>query len=709
MKHAQWIAEELKINISSVQSCLKLIEESATVAFIARYRKAFTGGLNEEQIEAILKLQEYYLKLQSRKETIENAIKDQAKWDDEKADQLRQIRSSTELEDFYLPYKRKKQSKADKALVLGLGSLAALIMKGQESELKLKIQEKQEQLDFEADQLLQFCIDICVQWITENQYLRRRLRQLFQRSSKIVSKLKDAEHPDAAKYQDYHNYEGLLSKLPSHRALALFRAEDQGVVSLKIGPDQTEALEISKGIIGRNLKTTGPLLLKAIKSAYSKSIAPSLAKEMRNLSKQKAEEIAIQVFAKNLRQLLAAPPLHQKRVLAIDPGFKSGCKMVCLDEFGGLLHNENIYPHPPQKEWAKAKAKLAQMVEAYQLDAIAVGNGTAGRETETLIQQTSFRRKVQVFSVSEAGASVYSASSVARKEFPQYDVTVRGAVSIGRRLQDPLAELVKVDPKAIGVGQYQHDLDAKKLDAELEKTVSSVVNEVGVELNQASPHLLKFVSGLGSSLAENIYNYREENGPFSKRSDLKKVKGLGSKAFEQCAGFLRIAASKEILDNTAIHPESYDLVKEWALSQSINLKDLISDKESLARMSVPAELAKQHGNLQMESLRDELLKAGRDQRGLIKAFSFDPRIKRIEDLRVGMLLQGLVNNITKFGAFVDLGIKQSGLVHVSEIADRFISDPNEELSLQQVVKVKVLDVDLRRNRIQLSIKQATDV
>lgn len=692
----------------ALQSCVQLLEEGATIAFIARYRKAQTQGLDELQVENVEKKLQHYKKLEDRKESIRKSLIEQKLYDDEKAARIASFRQSNELEDFYLPFRPKRETKADIALKNGLGRFAALVMKQNDLELERNLHKGIKGPYQSEEEVLAASIDIAAQWINENQFLRKRLRSLFNQASLIETKLKDDSHPDSEKYRDYHKYSGLLKKIPSHRLLAIYRAESEGIISVKVSPDKEAALDLSEHIIAGASKCRSPYLQKAIKLAYQKSLYPSLSKELRNEALSKAQETAIQVFAGNLRQLLMAPPLHRKRVLAIDPGFKSGCKLVCLNELGDLLHNENIYPHPPQKEWVQGKRKLEQFVEAYKIDAIAVGNGTAGRETENLIDQCKFKRKVQVYSVSEAGASVYSASSVGRAEFPQYDVTVRGAVSIGRRLQDPLAELVKIDPKSIGVGQYQHDLDPSQLDNELEKTVVSVVNQIGVELNQASPHLLKFISGLSSNLAENIVAYRKEHGAFKNRKELLKVKGLGPKAFELSAGFLRINDADYILDSSAVHPESYAIVEELAKHYLKNIEELLLDKEFSAAMEFPEALILKYGSIHLESIREEILKAGRDQRGAIRAFSFDPNIKRIEDLREGMILPGLVSNLTKFGAFVDIGLKQAGLVHISEIANRFISDPAEILSLQEALKVKVLSVDLPRERIQLSIKQVND-
>ncbi len=705
MIYFDWIAEELNISYSSLKACVQLLDEGSTLAFIARYRKSQTSGLKEEQVEKIEERLAYYRKLEKRKESILKSLEDQKVLDPIKRAAIEKIRSTTELEDYYLPFKPKRETKADVALKHGLGRFAALIMKQDEASLDKLLPQAIRGPYANEKEALAAIMDICAQWINENQFLRKRLRSLFLRESLIESQLKDGDHPQKDKYRDYHDYTGSLKRIPSHRLLAILRAEEAGVLKLKLGPKSADALALCAKTICASGTNAAPLLSKAIKQAYQKALYPSLSKEARKEALEKAENTAIQVFATNLRQLLMAPPLRAKSVLAIDPGFKSGCKLVCLSPQGDLKHNENIFPHPPQAEWSQAKRKISQLVEAYKIDAIAIGNGTAGRETENLINQCQFKRKVQVYSVSEAGASVYSASSVGRAEFPQYDVTVRGAVSIGRRLQDPLAELVKIDPKSIGVGQYQHDLDPKKLDIQLEKTVVSVVNQIGVELNQASPHLLKYISGLGPQLAENIVQHRKENGPFRNRKELKHVKGLGPKAFELSVGFLRISDGEEILDSSALHPETYDLVRQWAKYHKRNPKNLLEDKEFTSKMEAPAELLAEYGSIHLEAIRDELLKSGRDQRGLARAFSFDPNLKKLEDLKEGMIVPGLVSNLTKFGAFVDIGLKQAGLIHISEIADRFISDPAEELKLQQPLRVKVLSVDLNRARIQLSLKQ----
>lgn len=700
------IAKNLGISQSSVSQCLALFADGATIPFIARYRQEKTGGLDEIQIAAVQKENQQLQDLEKRKESILASIMEQGQLNEELKLKIEQSWSLTELEDLYLPYKSKRKTKATVAKDKGLEPLAGTIMKQDLSDVEAFAQRFVKGEVSSVEDALEGARHIIAEWISERQKARNNIRRLFGRKAAINAKLVKGKEDEAAKYRDYFDFSEPLKRIPSHRLLAIRRAESEGLLRVNIAPPEEEALlELQKIFIhGRN--EAAEQVEIAVKDAYKRLLKPSIETEYKNESKAKADDEAIAVFTENLRQLLLTPPMGQKRTLAIDPGFKSGCKVVCLDEHGQLLYNENIYPHPPQNDRNKAAAKINQLVEAYKLDAIAIGNGTAGRETEDFIRrQVRFKKNVEVYVVNEAGASIYSASSVARKEFPTYDVTVRGAVSIGRRLMDPLAELVKIDPKSIGVGQYQHDVDQNKLKEALDQTVVSVVNQVGVELNTASEHLLSYVSGLGPKLAENIVQHRTDSGAFKSRSQLKKVKGLGPKAFEQSAGFLRIADAENPLDNSAVHPESYWVVEKMSKDTGKSISTLVGAKKLLSELDLAKYQTEETGLPTLKNIVSELGKIGRDPRGQAEMFSFDPNLRKIEDLREGMVVPGLVSNITNFGAFVDVGVKQDGLIHVSELADRYISDPNEIVKLQQQVQVKVLSVDVPRKRIQLSLKQ----
>lgn len=699
------ISKSLNLKSNQVENTINLLSEGATVPFISRYRKEATGSLDEVQV---LNIQEEWKKLQDlvkRRETILESIRDQDKLTAELEDKIQNCWNSTELEDIYLPYKPKRKTRASVAREKGLEPLAGSLMKQDISDVEGFAMRFVKGDVVDVDDALAGARDIMAEWINERAFARDRVRQLFDRKAEVSSKVVKTKAEEAEKYRDYFDFNEPLKRCPSHRMLAIRRAEAEGLLRVHVLPDEDEALDMLERIFVKGHNEASDQVAMAVKDSYKRLLSSSIETEYKNTSKEKADEEAIKVFAENLRQLLMAPPLGPKRVLAIDPGFRTGCKVVCLDEHGGLLHNENIYPHPPQSETGPSAAKISRMIEAYKLDAIAIGNGTAGRETEDFIQR-KFRlpKEVEVYVVNEAGASIYSASKIAREEFPTYDVTVRGAVSIGRRLMDPLAELVKIDPKSIGVGQYQHDVDQNKLKQSLDNVVESAVNQVGVNLNTASKHLLTYVSGLGPKLAENIVKYRDENGAFASRAELKKVSGLGPKAFEQSAGFLRIADGKNPLDNSAVHPESYKIVESMAKDLGIQVSTLIGATKKLEGIDLNKYVSKDVGLPTLKDIVSELGKVGRDPRGKTEVFSFDPNIRKVTDLREGMVLPGLVSNITKFGAFVDIGVKQDGLVHISQLANKFVSDPNEIVRLQQQVTVKVIEVDIARKRIQLSMK-----
>ena len=702
------LAKSLQLSEKQISNTIGLLEDGATVPFISRYRKEATGSLDEVQIQNIADGYKQLQEIQKRKQHILDTIKEQDKLTPELEDKINKSWSLTELEDLYLPYKPKRKTRATTAREKGLEPLAGSLMKQELQDVESYASRFITNEVESVDEALQGARDIMAEWINERAYARNKVRQLFSREALITAKkvnIKDeAKAEEAEKYRDYFGFEEPLKRIPSHRLMAMMRGENEGFLRLNISPDEDKAVEQLEQIFvkGRNEASTQVGI--AAKDAYKRLLKPSIETEFRNSAKEKADAEAIKVFTENLRQLLLTAPLGPKRTLAIDPGFRTGCKVVALDEHGSLLTNENIYPHPPQSEKGQASAKVSRLVETYKLDAIAIGNGTAGRETEDFIKRIRFNRNVEVFMVNEAGASIYSASKIAREEFPTYDVTVRGAVSIGRRLMDPLAELVKIDPKSIGVGQYQHDVDQNKLKESLDQTVESVVNHVGVNLNTASKHLLTYISGLGPKLAENIIAYRDENGTFTNRTQLKKVKGLGAKAFEQAAGFLRIAEGENPLDNSAVHPESYDVVQRISKNTKRSVENLIGAKKLLSEINLNSYVTPETGLPTLKDIIEELGKIGRDPRGMAEVFEFDPNIRKMEDLREGMILPGIVSNITNFGAFVDIGVKQDGLVHVSQMADRFVSDPNEIVKLQQKVTVKVTDIDISRKRIQLSMK-----
>ncbi len=701
------ISSALNIKASQIEKTIQLLDSGATIPFISRYRKEVTGGLDEVQIASIKEQNDKLNELVKRKETILKSIEEQEKLTPELKTRIENCWVSSELEDIYLPYKPKRQTRAEIARKKGLEPLAKVIMAQQPINVESKAEPFVKGDVKNVRDAISGACDIIAEWINEDEYARNSIRNLFEREAVITAKVVKGKEEEGDKYRDYFDFSEKLAKASSHRILAIRRGESEGILRVSISPDEDAALErLDKRFIkGDNDNEATNCVADAIEDSYKRLLKPSIETEFAALSKQKADEEAIRVFIENLRQLLLAPPLGQKRVLGIDPGYRTGCKLVCLDAEGNLLHNETIYPHPPQNETSKAGNKVVKLVSTYNIDAIAIGNGTASRETERFITNLRYEKEVKVFVVSENGASIYSASKIACEEFPNYDVTVRGAVSIGRRLMDPLAELVKIDPKSIGVGQYQHDVDQSKLKSSLDLTVESCVNLVGVNVNTASKHLLTYVSGLGPTLAQNIVNYRAEHGAFTSRKELMKVARMGDKAFEQCAGFLRIDGSDNPLDNSAVHPESYHIVERMAKDLNCSVQELIRNKELKKSLDLKKYITDTVGLPTLNDIIEELDKPGRDPRKGIKMFEFDPNIRTIDDLREGMVLPGIVTNITNFGCFVDVGIKENGLVHVSELADRFISDPTEIVSLHQHVEVKVLSVDVSRKRVQLSMKK----
>lgn len=703
-KHVELISNSLSVKDWQVKNTIKLLEEDATVPFISRYRKEATGSLDEMQVLAVKEQFEKLLEVDKRRETIIKSIEEQGKLTDELRQKLESTYVLSELEDIYLPYKPKRKTKATMAKEKGLEPLAVLIFKQQEKDVESVATKYLNDKVESVEDALQGARDIIAEWVSEDQRARENIRKLFGHDAMIFSKMVKGKEVEGIKYKDYFDFSEPLRRCPSHRLLAMRRGEEEGFLKLTIEPSEEEALEILEKQFIKGRFESSEQVREAVIDSYKRLLGPSIETEFMGASKEKADEEAIRVFAENLRQLLLSSPLGQKTILALDPGFRTGCKVVCLDAQGNLLHNETIYPHPPQSETSQAMKKISTMVSTYKIDAIAIGNGTASRETEQFIQRIQFDRKVQVFVVSEAGASVYSASPVAREEFPEYDVTVRGAVSIGRRLADPLAELVKIDPKSIGVGQYQHDVDQGKLKKSLDAVVESCVNSVGVNLNTASKHLLTYVSGLGPQLAQNIVNYRKENGPFKSRKELKKVPRLGDKAFEQSAGFLRIPDADNPLDNSAVHPETYKVVEKMAEDMDATVAELLKREDLRKQIELKKYVTENFGLPTLTDILQELAKPGRDPRTGIQVFEFAKDIFKISDVIPGMVLPGIVTNITNFGCFVDIGVKQDGLVHISQLADKFISDPNQVVKLHQHVKVKVLEVDVARKRIQLTMK-----
>lgn len=704
---SQMIAAELKLPAHRITNTLKLLQGGATIPFISRYRKEATGGLDEVQIGDIQTRYEKLCELSKRKETVLSTIEEQGKLAPELKARISACWNTTELEDIYLPFKPKRKTRAEAARAKGLEPLALLLMMQKENNLAAKVRNFVKGEVKDEEDALKGARDILAEQISEDERSRNLMRNQFQRQALIQSKVvkgKEAEEA-SSKYRDYFDFCEPLKKCSSHRLLALRRGESEGVLKVSIFPeDEDMCNERLQRLFVRANNECAHQVEEALTDAYKRLLKPAIETEFAALSKEKADEEAIRVFAENLRQLLLAPPLGQKRVMGIDPGFRTGCKVVCLDAQGTLLHNEAIYPHPPKSEYAQAARKIVKLVEQYKIEAIAIGNGTASRETEQFVTSQRYDREVQVFVVSEDGASIYSASKTAREEFPDYDVTVRGAVSIGRRLMDPLAELVKIDAKSIGVGQYQHDVDQTKLKASLDQTVESCVNLVGVNVNTASKHLLTYVSGLGPTLAQNIVDYRTENGPFESRRQLLKVPRMGAKAYEQCAGFLRIPQAKNPLDNSAVHPESYPIVEQMAKDLNCTVADLIKDKELRSKIDLKKYVTDTVGLPTLTDILQELDKPGRDPRQKIQVFEFDKNVRTLDDLQEGMELPGIVTNITNFGCFVDIGIKENGLVHVSQLADRFVSNPADVVRIHQHVRVKVMSIDHERKRIQLTMK-----
>jgi uncharacterized protein len=697
------ISQSLSIPERNVSKTIDLLDDGATIPFISRYRKEVTGGLDEVAVNEIKQQYEKLCELTKRKGTVLNAIDEQGKLTPELKSTIEHCWDSTKLEDIYLPYKPKKHTRAEIARKKGLEILAKILMAQYEREVYSRAKQFVVGDVANVDEALQGARDIIAEWINENESARNLIRHIFSRFAFITSKVIAGKETEGDKYRDYFNYSEPLSRCSSHRLLAMRRGEDEKILRVSITVDETYGIEaLTRRFVKRRFESSEHVEM-AVKDSYKRLLKPGIETEFATLSKEKADEQAIKVFAGNLRQLLLAPPVGPKRVIGIDPGYRTGCKVVCLDAMGNLLHSETVYPHPPQNLKDKAGKKIVSLVDTYSIDAIAVGNGTAGRETEDFLTELKYNRQIQIFTVSENGASIYSASKIARDEFPDCDLTVRGAVSIGRRLMDPLAELVKIDPKSIGVGQYQHGVNQIKLKQSLDQTVESCVNLVGVNLNTASKHLLTYVSGLGPSLAQNIVDYRTKNGAFKNRKDLLKVPRLGAKAYEQAAGFLRIPDTNNPLDNSAVHPESYHVVETIAKDLNCSVTDLINDKSWRTKIQIEKYVTEKTGMPTLLDIMDELDKPGRDPRQGIKASEFDANIRSISDLKEGMVLTGIISNITNFGCFVDIGIKEKGLVHISVMSNQFVIDPTEIVAVHQHVKVKVLNIDVERKRIQLGM------
>lgn len=705
MTNIQFIQNQANTSAKNIEATLQLLSEDCTIPFISRYRKDQTGNLDEVVIEQIAKLSKQFDEIVKRKESILKSIEEQGQLTPELAKKIQDSFDLQEIEDLYLPYKKKKKTKADVARENGLEPLAKILMAQNADDIEFIASKYLNDKVANEDEALQGARDIVAEWINENIYIRKNLRRIFQRKAVIATKVVKTKKDDEAaqKFNQYFDWSEPISKVPSHRLLAMLRAETEGFVKLNVEIENEEAIEFIENNTIKNNRETAEHLRLAIKDSFKRLLEPAISNETLQEAKAKADIKAIDVFAGNLSQLLLAPPLGEKRILAIDPGYRSGCKVVCLDEKGDLLYNETIYPHQPQNETAMAMKKVKSMVNAYNIEAISIGNGTASRETEFFIKKIAFDKPVQVFVVSEAGASVYSASKIAREEFPNFDVTVRGSVSIGRRLSDPLAELVKIDPKSIGVGQYQHDVDQTKLKEELDTVVMRCVNSVGININTASKSLLSYVSGIGEKMAENIVAFRSQNGPFDDRKQLKKVPRLGDKAYQQAAAFIRIKEGKNPLDNSAVHPEAYPIVEKMAKDLGLKTNDLIANKEKISQIKPENYVNETVGILGIKDILKELEKPGLDPRKAAKVFEFDPNVKTIKDVRTGMILPGIVNNITAFGCFVDIGIKESGLVHISQLKEGYVDDVNEVVKLHQHVQVKVVEVDEERKRIQLTM------
>ncbi|UWX55305.1 RNA-binding transcriptional accessory protein [Maribacter litopenaei] len=701
----KYIILHSKLSEKSIQNTVDLLNQDCTVPFISRYRKEATGGLDEVQIGSIVQFKEQFEALEKRKSTIIKSVEEQELLTPELKSKFESAEDLTQLEDLYLPFKKSKKTKAEVARKQGLEPLAKIIMAQRSDDVEFIASKYLGPEVQNEDEALEGARHIISEWINERTDIRNQIRNQLERFALITTKVSTAakDEEKSQKYRDYFDWSEPLNRCPSHRLLAILRAESEKIIRIKIELDDERLLERIENKIIKTNNACAEHIALAIADAYKRLLFPSLSNELLKNAKEKADNEAIAVFSKNLRQLLLGAPLGEKRILAIDPGFRTGCKVVCLDEQGNLLHNETIYPHAPQNDTSGAIKKLSSLADAYKIEAIAIGNGTASRETERLVKKVAFKNPIEVFVVSEAGASIYSASKIAREEFPNYDVTVRGAVSIGRRLADPLAELVKIDPKSIGVGQYQHDVDQTKLKKSLDSVVESCVNSVGVNINTASVPLLSYVSGIGPKLAENIVAHRKQHGSFGSREEIMDVPRLGGKAFEQGAGFLRIKDAQNPLDDSAVHPESYSIVQKMASDKKKGITELIGNKALLKEIDLKNYCSDTIGLPTLEDILSELEKPGLDRREKAKVFTFDQNIKTISDLRVGQLLPGIVNNITNFGCFVDIGIKESGLIHVSNLADTFVKDVNAHVSLHQQVIVKVLSVDIPRKRIQLKL------
>ncbi len=700
------IAQRVNIPLRQVKNTVELLEEGATIPFISRYRKEHTGSLDEVQIGEIRDELHKLKELHKRQEYILKTIEEQEKLTPELKKKIEECLDPVQLEDIYLPYKPKRKTRATVARDKGLEPLAKILMKQEEMQVEKAASAFLSEEIESVEDALQGARDIIAEWINEDQRARKTVRYHFDREAVISSKMVKGKEEEGEKFKDYFEFAEPLKKCPGHRILAMRRGEQEGFLKISVEPKAAQVCDALADHFVKNPYDVGQEVEEAMKDSYKRLMQPSIENEYKALHKEKADQEAIKVFADNLRQLLLASPLGQKRVLALDPGFRTGCKLVCLDEQGNLIHNATIYPHPPQQDRAGSTRKVSSLVEQYKIEAIAIGNGTASRETERFVRMLRFPHDLEVYVVNESGASIYSASKIAREEFPDYDVTVRGAVSIGRRLMDPLAELVKIDPKSIGVGQYQHDVDQGNLKKSLDEVVESCVNLVGVNLNTASKHLLTYVSGLGPALAQNVVDHRQEIGGYTSRKQLKKVARMGEKAYEQCAGFLRIEGAENPLDNTAVHPESYHIVESMASDQKVDLKQLVKDESLVKQIDLNKYVQGDIGLPTLKDIQSELEKPGRDPRAQIEVFEFDQTVFTLEDLKPGMELPGIVTNITKFGAFVDVGVKQDGLVHISQLADRFVKDPNEVVKIHQHVKVRVLEVDISRKRIQLSMKKS---
>lgn len=706
VKYIQKIAEKLSFSIKQITNIHDLQSEGATIPFMARYRKEATNNMDEVGIGNVVEQIAYFSELDKRKETVVKTIEGLGKLTPELKDRIENCYDATELEDIYLPYKPKRKTRATQAIEKGLEPLAKLIfeqgLQNPDEEASKFINEQVKDIK----EAMQGARDIIAEWVSENEQARNKVRQEFTETAKLSSKVLTSkkEEEEAQKYRDYFEFNENLADSPSHRILAIRRAEKEGYLVMDINIDKQTAVDDLNRTFVKNSNPFADEVRKAIDDSFDRLLKPSIENEFRLASKNKADEEAINVFAENLRQLLLASPLGSKKVLALDPGFRTGCKLVCLDAQGNLVYNTAIYPHPPQNDWQGSVSELKFLVDKYEIDAIGIGNGTAGRETEQLVRSIDFGKQVSVFQVNESGASIYSASEVAREEFPDQDVTVRGAVSIGRRLLDPLSELVKIDAKSIGVGQYQHDVNQTRLKEALDRVVESAVNFVGVDVNTASKHLLVYVSGLSNTLAKNIVEYRAKNGPFKTREELKKVPMMGPKSFEQCAGFLRIPGAENPLDNSSVHPESYHVVETMAKDMQASLEDLIKKSELRKKINKKQYITESIGEYTIDDILKELEKPGRDPRAQIEEFRFDDTIKAIEDVKPGMTVPGIVTNITNFGVFVDIGVKQDGLVHISQLSNTYVSDPNEVVKLQQKVMVTVSEVDVPRKRISLTMK-----